>query len=106
MRNVLLGSRGSAVVGAMLALQLVILFLSMGPLIRMSAFCAGPAANPIASIFGGVHMLLLILLVVGVCSFRFTRLRLPYVTLLLIALCALSVQAHLVSLGELHCDLP
>lgn len=106
MRNVLLGSRGAAVVGAMLAVQLVILFESMGPLISISAFCAGPAANPIASIFGAVHLLLLILLALGVCSFRFTSLRLPYAALLLVALCALPVQAHLVSSGQLQCDLP
>jgi hypothetical protein len=71
----LFGSRGAAAVGAMLGLQLVILCFSLGPLLEISAFCSGTAGDRLASIFGGVHVLLLFLLVVGVCSFRFTRLR-------------------------------
>jgi hypothetical protein len=90
----------------MLGLQLIILFFSLGPLVEISAFCSGTAGDRLASIFGGVHVLLLFLLVVGVCSFRFKRLRLPYAASLLIGLCALPVQAQLVSDGQLHCDIP
>jgi hypothetical protein len=90
----------------MLGLQLVILFLSLGPLLEISAFCSGTAEDQLADIFGGVHLLLLFLLVVGVCSLRFRRLRLTYSALLVITLSALPVQALLVSHGQLHCDLP
>lgn len=106
MRIVLSNSRGAAVVGSMLALQVIMLFISMGPLVQMSPFCSGTGIDPLASLFGGLHVLLLILLVIGASSFWFRRLRLPYLALLLIALCALPVQVWLVSRGQLHCDLP
>ena len=89
-----------------MALQLVMLCVSIGPLVEMSPFCSGTGADRLASIFGGVHALLLLLLVMGVCSIWFTRLRLPYLALVLIGLCALPVQVWLVSHGQLHCDLP
>ena len=101
-----LGTRGAVLVGTMLALQLIVLFFSLGPAIEVSAFCAGPAASPIAVIFSGLHLLFLALLVVGASSLRFAGLRLPYAALLLVALCALPIQARLVSSGQLQCDGP
>lgn len=106
MNSLLSGSRGSAVVGAALVLQLVVLVVSMGPAVEVSPFCSGTGTDDLATIFGGVHLLLLALLLVGVCSLRFKRVRLSYVLVLLAALATLPVQAHLVSRGQLHCDVP
>ena len=102
----LTGSRGLIVVAALLFTQLVVLFLSLGPLVSSSVFCTGPSASSIAGLFGVVHLLFSALLALGALSIRFEVLRLPYAVLLLIGLSALPVQAHLVSTGRLQCDLP
>jgi hypothetical protein len=90
----------------LLALQLVLLYLSLGPLDTISAFCAGPGANLPATIMGSVHLAFLALFIVGLLALRFTALRAAYTLLLVVGLCALPVQAHLVSIGELRCDAP
>lgn len=90
----------------LLALQLVLLYLSLGPLDRMSVFCTGHGANLFASAIGYVHLGFLVLFIVGLFALRFPALRLPYALLLILGLCALPLQAHLVSTGDLQCDAP
>lgn len=105
-KGMLWGRAGMAIVAVLLGLQLVLLYLSLGPLDTMSVFCAGPSANLYATIIGSVHLAFLVLFIVGLFALRFPALRLVYALLLAVGLCALPVQAHLVSTGELHCDAP
>lgn len=105
-RWLLSGRTGAVSVAALLALQLVLLYLSLGPLDTISAFCAGPGANLSATIIGGVHLAFVALFIVGLLALRFTALQAAYTLLLVVGLCALPVQAHLVSIGELRCDAP
>ena len=95
-----------ASIAVLLVLQLVLLYLSLGPLDTMSVFCAGPGANLFATIIGSVHLAFLVLFIVGLIALRFPALRLAYALFLAVGLCALPVQAHLVSTGQLHCDGP
>lgn len=98
--------RGALLIVALLALQLLLLLASFGPLLEVSVFCAGPSSSTVAGLFGAVHLLFLGLLLLGALSFRFTSLRMPYAALLLLGLAALPMQASLVSNGQLKCDPP
>jgi len=101
-----LGKYGRLIVAALLALQLLLLWLSLGPLDRASVFCTGPRSSTLAGLFGGLHLLFLALAVLGVVSLRFARLRLLYAALLVLGVAALPIQAKLVSNGQLRCDAP
>lgn len=105
-RRMLFGRAGVGIVLGLLALQLTVFWLSLGPLDQVSAFCAGPNGKLVATIFGVVHLALLVLLGLGVFAIRLPVLRLPYTILLFTCLSALPVQAHLVSTGALQCDAP
>lgn len=100
------GRRGPLLIAALLALQLLVLLASFGPLMQVSIFCTGPRSSTLAGLFGAIHLLFLGLLLVGALSLRFSSLRVPYVVLLVLGLGALPMQASLVSSGELKCDLP
>lgn len=100
------GRRGPLLISGLLALQLLLLLASFGPLLQVSIFCAGPRSSTLAGVFGVVHLLLLGLLIVGALSLRFSSLRLPYAALLVLGLAALPMQASFVSNGQLKCDLP
>jgi hypothetical protein len=101
-----LGKHGRLIVAALLALQLSLLWLSLGPLGQASVFCTGPNSSPLAGAFGGLHLLFLALAVLGLVSLRIARLRLLYAVLLVIGVAALPLQAKLVSEGLLTCDGP
>jgi hypothetical protein len=101
-----LGRNGVIVVSTLLALQLLVLALSVGAFMQISPFCAGPRSSSLGRLFGDLHLLLAGLLVLGLLSLRFSPLRLPYATLLALALCTLPLQARLVSSGQLTCDVP
>lgn len=101
-----LGKYGRLIVAVLLALQLSLLWLSLGPLDRVSVFCTGPRSSAIAGVFGGLHLLFLGLGVLGIVSLRFARLRLFYAVLLILGVTALPIQAKLVSDGQLRCDGP
>lgn len=100
------GRRGLLLIAALLALQLLLLLASFGPLLKISIFCTGPLTNPLAEVFGVVHLIFLGLLLVGALSMRLPSLRVPYAALLVLSLAALPLQASLVSDGQLKCDLP
>jgi hypothetical protein len=101
-----LGKYGLHLVVALLAIQALLLWLSLGPLAQISIFCTGPRSSTVAGLFGGLHLLFFALVVLGLLSLRFASLRLLYVLLLVMALATLPVQAKLVSSGELRCDSP
>jgi hypothetical protein len=101
-----LGKHGRLVVAALLALQLLLLWLSLGPLYQISAFCTGPSSSAVAGVFGGLHVLFLGLVFLGLFALRFAHVRLIYVVVLLLGAAALPIQAKLVAEGELRCDGP
>jgi hypothetical protein len=94
------------VVAALLVLQVVLLWFSLGVYSEISVLCTAPASKGLGLLFGLIHMLFLALLVLGLISFRFTAVRLPYIALLAAALVALPIQATLVNTGQLWCDTP
>jgi hypothetical protein len=100
------GRRGLLFIAALLALQLLLLVASFGPLLQVSIFCTGPRSSTLAGVFGLVHLLFLGLLFMGTLSLRFSSLRVPYAALLILGLAALPLQANFVSNGQLKCDLP
>jgi len=100
------GRAGAATVAAFLVLQVVLFWLSMDEHMEISIFCAGGATNPLGLFFGLIHLLLFGLLFLGILSFRFSELRLPYIGLLAVSLLALPVQASLVEHHRLSCDAP
>jgi hypothetical protein len=104
--NGTLRKHGPLVVATLLVIQVLLLWLSLGPLAQVSVFCTGPRSSTIAGLFGALHLLFLALLFLGLLSFRFAALRPLYAALLILALAALPVQAKLVSDGVLSCDGP
>jgi hypothetical protein len=100
------GKAGTALVGALLLMQATLFSLSMDSLVQISIFCTAPASSPWSLPFGLLHVLLLCLLIVGLVSLHFVRLRLFYIVLAIAALSALPIQASLVSKGTLWCDAP
>jgi hypothetical protein len=100
------GKVGTALVGTLLAMQVTLLCLGMGQLPQITFFCTAPASSPLSVPFGLLHLLLLCLLIVGLPSLHFVRLRLYYVVLFIAVLSALPIQAALVSNGTLWCDAP
>jgi len=106
MKRMLFGRAGTGVVLALLVLQLIVFWVTLGPLDKMSVFCTGPNGSSMAMMFGVVHLALLVLLGLGAFAVRFHTLRLAYAVLLLVCLSALPIQGHLVSSGALQCDGP
>lgn len=86
-----------------LAVQLVLLWISLSYDITLSVFCTGADSAWLRAL-GYVHALYLVLLVVGVATLRVARLRPWYLALLLLALPALPVQAHFVRTGAIYCS--
>jgi hypothetical protein len=104
--NFLAGRRGAVIVVALIVLQLVILLFSMGPLVAVSLFCTGSGGSPDGTVFTAIHYMFAIELLVGLGSLHFERVRFGYAVLLIVLLCSLPVQAHMVAKGDLQCDLP
>ena len=90
---------------ALLLLQVGLAGLSTDSLWQISVFCTAPASSPWSLVFGLVHALLLGLLIFGLFSLHFVRLRLPYIALVTAALIALPIQALFVTRGTLWCDI-
>lgn len=101
-----LGKHGRLIVAVLIALQLCLLWLSMGAFDRASVFCTGPSSSGIAAVFGALHLMFVALMVLGAVSLRFARFRLVYAVLLLQGITALPLQAKLVADGQLQCDAP
>jgi len=99
-------NRGSFIIVALIGVQLALLYLSLTSLLQISLFCTGPRSGPDGTIFTAVHYLLLALLVMGIASIHYRKLRLAYALLLLVSLTALPFQARFVETGALQCDLP
>lgn len=98
------GRIGTALVAILLLIQVALFWLSLDALMQVSVFCTAPASSSWSLAFGIVHILLLALLLIGLLSMRFVRLRLAYIALVIPALLALPVQAAFVSNGSLWCD--
>lgn len=101
-----LGRFGRILVAALLATQLLLLWLSLGSLDRISIFCTGPRSSVVGGAFGILHLLFLGLALLGGISLRVAQLRLLYAVLLLMGFAALPLQASLVADGTLRCDGP
>lgn len=106
MLTLLKDRRGAGLVCGLLLVQIATLWWSMDKAPDISIFCTGPATSIIGTFFGILHMFLGFLLLVGLLSFHFVRLRIPYLVFLIILMAALPVQSMLVSHGTLSCDAP
>ena len=100
------GGIKTALVAALLLLQIVLGGLATNGAWEISAWCTAPTSSPWSLVFGLVHVALLGLLIFGLLSLRFVRWRLAYVSLLAACLLALPIQAILVWNGTLWCDAP
>ena len=100
------GRPGATFVGSFLLGQVVILWASVSGHEQFSVFCTGSASSSLSGLFGGLHLLFLVLLMLGLLSIKVVRLRGSYLALLTIALIMLPVQAHFVHRGVLSCDVP
>lgn len=100
------GHRGAAVVSMLLIIQAALLWASFDAYPQISVFCTGPAESRVGLLFGLLHILLLGLLLVGVLSLTYVRLRMAYIVLLGAVLIMLPIQARLVSESVLGCDSP
>ena len=89
-----------------LLVQLGVLWLSVTGYEHFSIFCTGPPSSNLSWLFGGLHVLLLAVLLLGVVSMKAVRLRAPYLALLTAALVILPVQASFVHRRVLSCDGP
>ena len=100
------GRPGATLVGSFLLGQVVILWASVSGHEQFSVFCTGPASSSLSWLFGGLHLLFLVLLILGMLSLKVIKLREPYIALLALALVMLPVQARFVHRGALSCDVP
>jgi len=101
-----LGKHGRLIVAALLVLQAVLAWLSLGQFDRTSVFCTGPSSSGVATAFGGLHLLFVGVALLGVVSLRVSRLRVLYAVLLLFGVAVLPLQAQLVSKAVLRGDGP
>ena len=71
------GGIKTALVAALLLLQIVLGGLATNGAWEISVWCTAPASSPWSLVFALVHGILLGLLIFGLFSLRFVRLRLP-----------------------------
>ena len=90
--------------GALVLLQLATFWVSMDSA-EISVFCTIAVSTQWAWI-AYIHLLFAALLLLGLASIFFARLRIGYVVLLAAGLAVLPLQAHLVERGDLRCDVP
>lgn len=106
MTSFIRGRLGGALVAFFLLGQLGLLWASVSGFEQFSVFCTGPASSNLSWFFGGLHLLLLALLMLGLLSIKAVRLRAYYLALLAFALFMLPIQGSFVHRGVLSCDGP
>jgi len=90
----------------MLALQALVLFVSLDAYHEISIFCTGPATGWVQWTFALLHLSFLGLFALGVASLAWRTARPAYLILIFLGLAALPIQAMLVHSQVLRCDLP
>lgn len=106
MASFIRGRQGKALVAFLLVVQLAVFSISISAYEEISVFCAGPTSSKLMWPFFALHLLFLALLVLGPLSFKFLRLRAPYVGMVTAALVFLPVQVSFVHHGLLTCNAP
>lgn len=89
----------------LIGVQAVLFWVSLQAAFEISVFCTATRV-PSLELFGYVHLTYLVLLLFGLLSLVWSRIRLAYILLISLALVALPVQVWLVKNDRLYCDAP
>jgi len=90
---------------ALLFIQTLILYMSINNFFEISIFCTA-THEPALEYFGAIHWVYAGLLLLGLVSLAWRRIRLVYAASLLLSLLVLPAQAWLVDEDRLYCDAP